>query len=349
MGRQSARLYFQGKDHKDIYFNGHYHDQMYLSDGEGNATLVWEKIKEGIFKFLIMPIDTFEFWVQGSVHIDWGDGESSDFEGVGTIKKCRHSYTKSAKFMVQIRGDIQNISFGLGTAENDLIEILTKFPKTMEKATGMAGLFSVNKNLERIPAGLFDNCPNVESFHNTFLGCVSLKNIPAGLFDNCPNVKNFRDTFGSCSSLERIPAGLFDNCPNVESFQSTFNGCSNIKEIPKGLFKNCPEAVQFQQTFSRCSGLTSIPSDIFADSINMSIFSETFYDCFNLTYIPSGLFDGRPNVESFKRTFAYCRNVVSNVPELWKTHGSTKEHAACFNGCDKAENFKDIPASWYYE
>ena len=295
MGRQSARLYFQGKDHKDIYFNGHYHDQMYLSDGEGNATLVWEKIKEGIFKFLIMPIDTFEFWVQGSVHIDWGDGESSDFEGVGTIKKCRHSYTKSAKFMVQIRGDIQNISFGLGTAENDLIEILTKFPKTMEKATGMAGLFSVNKN------------------------------------------------------LERIPAGLFDNCPNVESFQSTFNGCSNIKEIPKGLFKNCPEAVQFQQTFSICSGLTSIPSDIFADSINMSIFAETFYDCFNLTYIPSGLFDGRPNVESFKRTFAYCRNVVSNVPELWKTHGSTKEHAACFNGCDKAENFKDIPASWYYE
>ncbi len=45
MGKQSARLYFQGKDHKDIYFNGHYHDAVYLTDGEGNATLVWEKIK----------------------------------------------------------------------------------------------------------------------------------------------------------------------------------------------------------------------------------------------------------------------------------------------------------------
>ena len=331
MGRQSARLYFQGKDHKDIYFNGHYHDRMYLSDGEGNVTLVWEKIKEpveppkeGIFKFLIMPIDTFKFGVQGSMHIDWGDGESSDFESMETLRTCRHSYTKSAKFMVQIRGDIQNIKFygGYDYLPDDLIEVLTKLPKTMEKITQIGGLFLGNTNLERIPAGLFDNCPNIKKFDYTFSGC---------------------------SSLERIPAGLFDNCPNTESFYSTFDECSNIKEIPKGLFKNCPEAVQFQQTFSICSGLTSIPSDIFADSINMSIFAETFYDCFNLTYIPSGLFDGRPNVESFKRTFAYCRNVVSNVPELWKTHGSTKEHAACFNGCDKAENFKDIPASWYYE
>lgn len=135
MGRQSARLYFQGKDHKDIYFNGHYHDQMYLSDGEGNVTLVWEKIKEGIFKFLIMPIDTFEFEVQGSVHIDWGDGESSDFESMEALRICRHSYTKSAKFMVQIRGDIQNIRFwsGYRYSSDALIEILTKLPKTMEK------------------------------------------------------------------------------------------------------------------------------------------------------------------------------------------------------------------------
>ena len=297
MGRQSARLYFQGKDHKDIYFNGHYHDQMYLSDGEGNATLVWEKIKEGIFKFLIMPIDTFEFEVQGSVHIDWGDGESSDFESMEALRICRHSYTKSAKFMVQIRGDIQNIRFwsGYRYSSDALIEILTKLPKTMEKITQLTGL--------------------------------------------C-----YGDT-----RLERIPAGLFDNCPNVESFGSTFSGCSGLECIPAGLFKNCPEAVQFQYTFAYCTGLTSIPSDIFADSINASDFGYTFYNCSNLTYIPGGLFDGRPNVESFERTFSRCRNVVSNVPELWKTHTSTKKYGACFNGCDKAENFKDIPASWYYD
>lgn len=48
MGRQSARIFFQGKDHKEIYFNGHYHDKMYLTDSVGHAALVWEKIRETV-------------------------------------------------------------------------------------------------------------------------------------------------------------------------------------------------------------------------------------------------------------------------------------------------------------
>lgn len=40
MGKQSARIFFQGKDHKDIYFNGYYHDKMYIG-----SMLVWEKIE----------------------------------------------------------------------------------------------------------------------------------------------------------------------------------------------------------------------------------------------------------------------------------------------------------------
>lgn len=44
MERQSSRIYFQGKYHKDIYFQGHYHKAMYLTDSGGDATLVWEKI-----------------------------------------------------------------------------------------------------------------------------------------------------------------------------------------------------------------------------------------------------------------------------------------------------------------
>jgi desulfoferrodoxin (superoxide reductase-like protein) len=42
MGKQSARLYYDGKDHKDIFFQGNYHRAMY----KGNR-LVWEKITEG--------------------------------------------------------------------------------------------------------------------------------------------------------------------------------------------------------------------------------------------------------------------------------------------------------------
>lgn len=41
MGRQSSRLIYNGKDHKDIYFQGHYHDAMYVG-----SQLVWKKIRE---------------------------------------------------------------------------------------------------------------------------------------------------------------------------------------------------------------------------------------------------------------------------------------------------------------
>ena len=39
MGKQSARLYYQGKDHKDIHFKGRLHDKMYVG-----SNLVWEKL-----------------------------------------------------------------------------------------------------------------------------------------------------------------------------------------------------------------------------------------------------------------------------------------------------------------
>lgn len=42
MGKQSSRIYFQGKDHKDIWFQGNYHVAMYI----GNQ-LVWEKLPIG--------------------------------------------------------------------------------------------------------------------------------------------------------------------------------------------------------------------------------------------------------------------------------------------------------------
>lgn len=39
MGKQSARLYYDGNDHKDIFFRGKYHRAMYLG-----SELLWEKL-----------------------------------------------------------------------------------------------------------------------------------------------------------------------------------------------------------------------------------------------------------------------------------------------------------------
>lgn len=41
MGQLSARIYFAGTDHKDIYYSGNYHEKMYVG-----TELVWEKLKK---------------------------------------------------------------------------------------------------------------------------------------------------------------------------------------------------------------------------------------------------------------------------------------------------------------
>lgn len=52
MGKQSARIVYRGKDHKDIYFHGKYHNAMYVcKDGE-KAELYWRKLyDEGYFVY----------------------------------------------------------------------------------------------------------------------------------------------------------------------------------------------------------------------------------------------------------------------------------------------------------
>lgn len=51
MGKQSARLYYRGKDHKDIYFQGKYHNAMIVRK-EDDAELVWRKLyDEGYFVY----------------------------------------------------------------------------------------------------------------------------------------------------------------------------------------------------------------------------------------------------------------------------------------------------------
>ncbi len=57
MERQSSKIYFNGKYHKDIYFQGHYHKAAYLTDREGNATLVWEKLTDKNIETVSISVD----------------------------------------------------------------------------------------------------------------------------------------------------------------------------------------------------------------------------------------------------------------------------------------------------
>lgn len=103
MGKQSARLYFQGKDHKDIYYSGHYHDAMYLSDSEGRATLVWEKIKGQPIKYISMLsyVDGKYYAVAESVQYMTDEGFPVLYEG----KSLNRMHKKGRIFRdVPVRG-----------------------------------------------------------------------------------------------------------------------------------------------------------------------------------------------------------------------------------------------------
>ncbi len=55
MGRQSARMFFNGKDHKEAFFNGHYHRAMVI-----NGETVWEKREGGATELLSRSIEGYD-------------------------------------------------------------------------------------------------------------------------------------------------------------------------------------------------------------------------------------------------------------------------------------------------
>ena len=60
--------------------------------------------------------------------------------------------------------------------------------------TTFNSLFANTESFESVPAGLFANNPEVDSFRMLFSG-TSLKSVPAGLFANNHKVTNFQISF----------------------------------------------------------------------------------------------------------------------------------------------------------
>lgn len=58
MGKQSSRMIYRGKDHKDIFFQGRYHDAMYKG-----MELIWHKIRKEGYYSIIVKTKTKEMFV----------------------------------------------------------------------------------------------------------------------------------------------------------------------------------------------------------------------------------------------------------------------------------------------
>lgn len=89
MGKQSARLIYREKDHKDIYFQGHYHDAMYLG-----YELLWHKIRqEGYYVFIVD--NGKEGKLQEGIYIITFDEKAQEFEIVMEIKDIPDLFTEN--------------------------------------------------------------------------------------------------------------------------------------------------------------------------------------------------------------------------------------------------------------
>lgn len=105
MGKQSARIYFQGKDHKEIYYQGHYHKAMYIG-----SQLVWEKIEGTTAQEIYL-----EYLVYGNglyVGCDYFYNSTGNTVGIyaGTDLENMHLVGKLDKSNVWYRGIIMFIN-----------------------------------------------------------------------------------------------------------------------------------------------------------------------------------------------------------------------------------------------
>lgn len=328
MGKQSSRIYFNAKDHKDIYFNGNFHKAMYLTDEKANAYLVWEKLAENkTFVFVLqdtmevyevgnvpsMVAGTIGFYISplGEVTIDWGDGSVEKYTSYGFVT---HTYptNNKTKYNVKIDGyftDLMTYKTTNSVHESALCQILTSIKVEKRLKNQTLPLFGYSKLLTEIPSNLFEEYRGLNiSAYRTF-GNTGITEIPEGLFDGIETLECI-ETFID-NPIINIPGKLFQNT-DVSKMTRAFSG-TNIIDIPSELFANGQNITDMQGTFSNTNILT-IPSGLFDNCTEVINYSNCFEDCKNLISVNQDLFSNSKKAVAFDRTFKNNTGLI-DVPQ----------------------------------
>jgi|GEM_PF-3892277 len=261
----------------------------------------------------------------GTLHIDWGDGKTNNYD---TTENVTHTYVKAGVYSVKMSGYVNLIDFfiypdpGLGTPK--LITAIKSPIRGIKGLNSATEMFKHCENIPAIPPGLFDQCPDITTFYDTFLACRRIKSIPPGLFDKQTNVVNFYATFDNCDSLESIPPGLFDKHVNNTNFAWTFAKCYSLKSIPDGLFDKHNKVYTFSYVFFRCYALTSIPPLLFDKNTKATDFSHAFEDC---------------------RLLSGESPTNSEGKKLWEL-SPMPNGTSCFRNCTTLYDYPIIPEGW---
>lgn len=328
MGRQSSRIFFNTKDHKDIYFNGYYHKAMYITDSECNLTLVWEKLPEETFEFWIQDtmINAYgetsirfqngevELYIRGvyeeSLTIDWGDGTVSRYGF--PYHSIRHTYPTSdfTEYLVKVYGKI--IRFNATSFDEGCItQMTTPLPSTITDFS-----FYRAKSLRKICDYFFSALKDTDIKSGFTFSGTGLKEVPSFIFSGLEDI-NIGGCFSDCKDLDFVSSSAFFGGSYLNGI-GLFSGCENLKLIPSTLFtQGFENAVSFDYCFANASGLTEIPINLFHNCDSAKSFNETFY---------------------------WCSNVTTAVPELWTIQDAVGDD--CYFNCVRAENYWEIPTTW---
>lgn len=93
MGKQSSRMIYRGKDHKDIYFSGHYHNAMYKG-----SRLVWRKLYDRYCSFnadRVVELDDREIIIGDESVYTYTAIQHNDNYSIATfrVKETRECFT----------------------------------------------------------------------------------------------------------------------------------------------------------------------------------------------------------------------------------------------------------------
>jgi hypothetical protein len=293
-------------------------------------------------------------------YIDWGDGQAQYAKGEDWENKgISHTYKvyEPTTYTVKISGRVTRLNsenlpapcivevvqWG-ATGLNDLNSAFENnylLKKVSEDTYGafkdvytLDQMFYKCIDLESIPEGIFNYCPNITYMYETFAQCKKLKEIPSRLFANMLNLDHLEHVFRSCSSITSIPEGLFVFNTKLRNINWVFHDCDKIESIPANLFRNNSQVENFFGTFDNCDNLKSIPVSLFSTNSKVTSFENTFSSCCSIESIPAALFAKNKNVRSFGSTFNYCFNLKEIPTTLFDNNRKVLNFNYTFYGID---------------
>jgi len=255
---------------------------------------------------------------------------------------------------------------------------LTTIPTDLFQVTGTGSLnvYETFKGCTSLTnATTFESNTRLRDASHLFYGCTSISSIPEGMFSGCINLR----AASSClreTAITELPERFMQNagtnssgvdisyiCVNLTNFTSIPEDCfdgtlikkskysfgnTSIATVPDLLFNYPSNTNSFDMSnmFKDCTSLVTVEGVISNDIAQYHDMKSIFDGCSALTTIATNALGSTTNYY-VPLNYAF-RNCVSldPLPELWTQHTGTTYTDGCFEGCEGASNYSDVPESW---